>query len=209
MKKDTHIIIGICIIFLLAAGVLFWWQQNTTSNISQEQILSLEQYSSKSEDTLEGNVKSERNIVESKAQCAVYVSGAVKKPGLFHYSGTARVSDAIESAGGFTKKADKNAVNLARILTDGEQILVPSKQKTSSRNTSNMAEKGQENHFININRASLDELMTLPGIGEAKAGAIIEYRNQNGAFSKKEELMNISGIKEGVYNKIKSFIVIA
>lgn len=208
MKKDTRIIIGICIIFLLAAGVLFWRQQSTTAEISKGQEISLEQYSSTSEGTSEEGMESEKAVSESRKNCAVYVSGAVKKPGLFHYSGTARVCDAVESAGGFTKKADQNAINLARLLTDGEQILVPSKQKVSSKNTSNTAEKGQENHFININKASLDKLMTLPGIGEVKAGAIIDYRNQNGAFSKKEELMNISGIKEGVYNKIESFIVI-
>ena len=208
MKKDTRIIIGICIIFLLAAGVLFWHQQSTTTGVSGEQEISLEPYSSVSKDTLEEEQNSEKKTGKSTNKCAVYVSGAVKKPGLFHYSGTARVSDAVKAVGGFSKKADRNAINLARILTDGEQIHVPRKQKATSTNTTDTGHKMQETQRININKASLDELMTLPGIGEAKAGAIIDYRTKHGSFAQKEDLMNISGIKEGVYNKIESFIVI-
>lgn len=209
MKKDTRIIIGICTIFLLAAGLLFWRQQYTTAGDTDMQGFLTEQHSSEGTDNVSGSTEDSVETPNgTTADSAVYVSGAVKKPGLFHYSGTARVSDAIESAGGFTKKADKDAINLARILTDGEQILVPRKQKLSSKGNNNPTQTASEETFVNINTASAEELMTLPGIGEAKAGAIIEYRTKNGAFTSKEDLMKISGIKEGVYNKIESFIVI-
>lgn len=209
MKKDTRIIIGICTIFLLAAGLLFWRQQYSTAGGAGSREISLSEYSSDiSDNDSEAGKNSDNSQTDKTTDYAVYVSGAVKKPGLFHYSGTARVSDAIESAGGFTKKADKDAINLARILTDGEQILVPRKQKLSSKGNNNPGQAATENTFVNINTASAEELMALPGIGESKAGAIIAYRTKNGLFTKKEDLMKISGIKEGVYNKIESFIVI-
>lgn len=213
MKKDTRIIIGICIVFLFAAGILFWRQQSLTADSSYQQNLSFEPYSSPVAGLSEKSVDSPEDTTDVGSRCdeyAVYVSGAVKKPGLFRYSRTARVYDAIQSAGGFRKKADRDAVNLAQPLTDGEQIHVPYRTPKSSEKTADTATKNHttEEQLININTASLEELMTLPGIGEAKAGSIIAYRKQHGFFSKKEDLMEISGIKEGVYNKIKNFIVI-
>ena len=116
--------------------------------------------------------------------------------------------------GGFQKNADKEAVNLARILTDGEQICILTKKETARQkknageNSSTPDTKEQDKNLININEASLEELMSLPGIGQAKAALIIDYRTEQGRFSKKEDLMNISGIKEGVYNKIRDLICV-
>ena len=217
MRKDTRIIIAICIILVFGAGVLFVKQQESVSGAAGELISAKEQVVSSgggnaAETDMPDSAQSRTD--ETVGECAVYVSGAVKHPGLYRYQGTARVSDAIEAVGGFLKSADREAVNLARKLNDGEQICVLTKKETAKKNknpaqtSAASTSKEQESSRININNASLDELMALPGIGEAKAGLIIDYRNEQGAFSKPEDLMKISGIKEGVYNKIRDLICV-
>lgn len=208
MKKDTQIIIGICIILLLASGILFCWQQESSAGFHTEPAYTEDDVSLPT-DRAPDDTGQEQAGGEETSECAVYVSGAVKNPGLFRYYGTARVSDAIQASGGFSKGADRNAVNLARLLSDGEQIQVPTKKETAKATESVAGGSTIENRQgVNINTASLEELMTLPGIGQAKAEAVIAYRTEHGSFTKKEDIMNISGIKEGVYNKIKDFIVI-
>lgn len=210
MKRDTQVIVGICILFLAAAGVLFWHRQSTTAVFSGEPV-SVQSSFRPDLDGAAGKKQKEEKSGQEKTveECAVYVSGEVKKPGIYRYSGTARLCDAVKARGGFTKKADRNSVNLARILIDGEQIIVQNRRKTkNSPPAAGTGEGSRERTLIDINKASLEELMTLPGIGEAKAEAVIAYRTEQGPFSKTEDLMKISGIKEGVYNKIKSFIMI-
>lgn len=206
MKKDTRIIVGICMAFLLIAGFLFVKQQKDTSGAASEAFVSPE-----AESTKEISKRSEK-ASDVPVECAVYISGAVKKPGLYRYHGTARVYDAIHAVGGFRKNAARDSVNLARILSDGEQICVltkkqAAKEKASGREAASQ-KKETENTLVDINKASVEELLTLPGIGQAKAELIIAYRTKEGLFAKKEDLMKISGIKEGVYNKIKDLITI-
>ena len=149
---------------------------------------------------------------------AVYVSGAVKHPGLYRYYGNKRVDDAITAVGGFCKNASTESINLAQFLQDGEQIVVLTKKQAKKQkspkedpamvNDSKNRQDSQGASKVNINTASVEELMQLPGIGEAKAKMILDYRTQNGAFQKVEDIMKISGIKEGVYNKIKENITV-
>ena len=137
-------------------------------------------------------------------ECTVYICGAVRRPGVYRFDSGARVCDAVEAAGGFTKKAVWDAVNQARMLTDGEQITIPVKSKAKK----NSPSLGKRSELVNINQANLSELMTLSGIGEAKAKLIVEYRDENGSFSATEDIMKISGIKEGIYNRIKDRITV-
>ena len=109
--------------------------------------------------------------------------------------------------GGLSRKADASAVNQARLLTDGEQITIPRKGKKSS-TKGRTGTDDKVSGLVNINQADLAELMTLAGIGEAKAQLIIDYRTENGSFSSIEDIMKISGIKEGIYNRIKDQITI-
>ena len=116
-----------------------------------------------------------------------------------------------EKAGGFTKKADKLSVNLAEVVKDGTQLTIEKKRKRkaaqeeqSSHGMSSADEAGK----INLNTASAEQLMKLSGIGESKAAQIISYREKNGAFKKIEDIMNITGIKEGVFGKIKDDITV-
>ena len=141
----------------------------------------------------------------------VYVCGAVESPGVYELRADARVFEAISSAGGITEEAAPDAVNQARVIVDGEQIYVPTVEEAASQ-TAGVGEttgtKGTENVKVNINTAGKEELMTLTGIGEAKADDILKYREEHGSFGSIEELMQISGIKEGVFNKIKDDITI-
>ena len=150
-----------------------------------------------------GDVSEEGNVY-------VYVCGAVNAPGVYELKEGARVYEAIQLAGGLTEAAAADAVNQARIVTDGEQIRVPTVEEAQSRGAGVAGEvtEGTENNKININTAGKEELMTLTGIGEAKAESIMDYREKNGSFTSIEELMQIEGIKEGVFNKIKDDITI-
>lgn len=208
-SKDTRIIWGLCFLFLCAAIFLYVSTQDKKSNSSQNLIAVTTTPESEISEITQKNI--------STQECAVYVSGAVKKPGLYRYQGNMRVSDAIDAVGGFTKDAAKGSINLARILTDGEQIDILTKkefkkamkQDSNAVNSSTGSDKDSKSSLININTATLEELMTLPGVGESKAKMILDYRTQNGSFQKPEDIMQISGIKEGVYNKIKDSITIS
>ena len=167
------------------------------------------------EETAEKDETSENNG-EEQADAAeqtvfVYVCGEVRSPGVYELRADARVFEAISSAGGITEDAAPDAVNQARVIADGEQIYVPTVEEAASQETGvggTTVTKGTENIKININTAGKEELMTLTGIGEAKADDILKYREEHGSFGSIEELMQINGIKEGVFNKIKDDITI-
>lgn len=149
--------------------------------------------------------------------------GAVQNPGVYNLPVGTRIGELIEQAG-LLEDADTSAINLARMLKDGEIISVPyqgeniavagmdsdsadddsgiSSNSGTSDDTTNTMGK------ININTASLEELDTLPGIGPAKASSIINYRLENGYFTSIDEIMNVSGIGETTYEKLKDLITV-
>ena len=146
--------------------------------------------------------------VEEQA-CFVYVCGAVKHPGVFELPQGSRVYEAIALAGGFCKNAYEKGINQAAQITDGEmiEVLTRKEQKelgtpAADRDTAGAGTKDQDER-MDINTATAEQLMTLSGIGEAKAANIIAYRESSGGFSSVEDLMNVSGIGEGVYARIK------
>lgn len=132
----------------------------------------------------------------------VDVGGAVKNPGVYRLKSGSRVYEAIQMAGGLNENADVRNLNQAAAVSDGEKIYICTIEEQQTIIQSDNTADGK----VNINTASRDELMTLPGIGESKADAIIAYRQENGNFSSPEEIKNISGIKEGVYSKIADSI---
>ena len=154
---------------------------------------------------------------QSTADIYVDVSGAVKQPGVYCLEAGSRVFQAIEMAGGLTEEADSLYLNQAAIVTDGQQIRVYTKEETEK-----MTDAGQQpypetgdivpgnaafgdagSQKININLAGKEELMTLSGIGESRAEQIIAYRTEHNGFGSIEELMQIDGIKEKTFNKLK------
>ena len=152
---------------------------------------------------------------EEAADLYAYLCGAIKNPDVYVFHEGDRVIDLVRKAGGFTDEAATEALNLARELKDGEQIYVPTKEEASNDSLSikndsagNTVEEKTSDSKVNINTATLEELTSLPGIGQAKASSIIKYRENNGAFSSIEDIMKIEGIKAGVFNKIQDYILV-
>ena len=145
----------------------------------------------------EGVIKEEEKEMETTL--FVYVCGAVLNEGVYELPVGSRVYEAIEMAGGFLENAAVTEINQAEHLEDAMKIYVPTVEEILQQQLSS----GRK---VNLNRASKEELMTLPGIGEAKAESIIQYRKTHGSFRKAEDIMKITGIKESLYEKIKDFI---
>ena len=160
----------------------------------------------------------------------VDVCGAVANPGVFQLAAGSRVFQAIEAAGGYLPEAVQNCVNRAGVLTDGQQLYILTQEEMerqgqdpaemagasdgqmngsagTGQNTGMTAQVQQDNR-ININTADEAQLTTLTGIGATRAQAIIAYREENGPFAAIEDIMNVQGIKEGTFAKIKDEIVV-
>lgn len=138
---------------------------------------------------------------EDEEEIYVYVCGAVNAPGVYRLSADGRVFEAIEAAGGMKEEAAFEYVNQAEVVSDGQQIYVPQRDEVTD--PSVRGADREEDGRINLNTAGKEELMTLSGIGEVKAEAIIHYREEHGRFDSVEQLKQIEGIKEGVFNRIK------
>ena len=184
MKRHTIITIIICACILAASGFLYLRTGTDASGKAQEWASGWVSESPPSASETSASEKKETGIGE----CTVYICGAVKHPGVYRLHGDARVCDAVDAAGGLSRKADASAVNQARLLTDGEQITIPRKGKKSS-TKGRTGTDDKVSGLVNINQADLAELMTLAGIGEAKAQLIIDYRTENGSFSSIEDIM--------------------
>lgn len=123
----------------------------------------------------------------------VQINGEVMKPGIYEIIAPARVIELVNLAGGFTSKADTN-INLVAWLEDGSMIYI------------NKINEKENNNKISLNNATLEELQTLPQIGLAKAQAIIDYRNKNGAFTNIDQLLKVNGISQNIFNNLKELI---
>ena len=141
----------------------------------------------------------------------VYVCGAVERPGVYALPYGSRVYQALEAAGGMTEEAEERSLNQAAVLTDGEQITVftgRELEEAGIRPGQEMPKAAEDpsSGKVDLNTAGKEELMTLPGIGEVRAAAIIAYRETNGPFTSPEEIMKVEGIKEKSFQKIKNQI---
>ncbi len=157
-------------------------------------------------DIKEGKNDSEKE--KSTENIFVYVCGAVQKPGVYELLSGQRICDAIAAAGGLSEQAAGDSLNQAEVLSDGQMLRVLTTEEAAAATVQPGQETAESSRDgrVDINTADASALMSLPGIGQSKADAIIAYRNEHGAFKAPEELMNISGIKEGVYQKIKDSI---
>lgn len=152
---------------------------------------------------------------EQQEKIWVDVEGAVKAPGVYELDKSSRVFEAVEAAGGFTEEADTAWLNQAAVVTDGQKIQVYTREETKE-----MEEQGREPVLqsevleeekegkINLNLASLEELQEIPGIGEVRAQAIVDYREEAGAFGSIEEIQQVPGIKGKTFEKIEEYITV-
>ena len=158
---------------------------------------------------------------KTTSDVSVYVCGSVKTPGVYTLTKDSRICDAISAAGGALDEADAQILNQAAPLSDGMRIYVPSVKETADLDRSSpdgadtaagekvgTASSDASASRVNINTAGKDELMTLTGIGESKAQSILDYRQQQGPFASVEDIMNVAGIKQGVFDKIRDQITV-
>lgn len=163
-----------------------------------------------------------------QADLCVYVCGAVRSPGVYYVAAGSRVGDAVDTAGGMTEDAGKEYWNLAEYVTDGQRIDIPTEAEVLAERAKGQNDEGnsqEENRSsggkapaaaggtapdgrVDINMASREELQQIPGIGETRADAIIRYREANGGFSRIEDIMNVTGIKEGLFTKMQEYITV-
>ena len=199
--KKQIILLGIVVLMMLegCTGCKKQSYLETQSDLQEEHT--------KSADTTEEKKQQTEQVTEIYVQ----IDGAVKKPGVYTFSEESRVYELIEAAGGLLPEAYDLGINQAKRLADGEKIYVYTKEEieNGAGTTDTQNPKGQtDDGKININTASVEELMTLSGIGETRAKDIIAYRNAHGAFSLPEDLKNVSGIGDSTYNKIADAIIV-
>ena len=181
----------------------------TEENRTEEEIVSSE----------EPHISEEvSEVVAEETSVYVHLCGAVENEDVYCVPAGSRVNDVVKLAGGFSDGAAAQYVNLAKVVTDGERIYIPFEDEIDadaadvlleSDDTGLAGDSGSQGEkLVNINSADKSELMTLPGIGDSKADDIIRYREESGGFGSKEDLMNVNGIKEGTFQKLKDKITI-
>ena len=219
MKKFRIIIV---ILFFVVSSIFYFWkikQENKTEELPSSIFSQIEQeetISNIDEILVKDNTEIEDISKEEQVEYIfVHICGAVQKEGVYQLEKSSRLYILIELAGGFTKEAAKDYHNLARIVEDGERIYILTEEELSQLSMEEQIEgevqsEGlmEEKQRVNLNTASIEELMTLSGIGESKANSIIEYRTKVGKFQSIEELMNISGIGEAMFEKVKNNVTI-
>lgn len=205
------IVIGLCAI----AGIkIFESEGNDRYEIAQSEDIQKE-----STDSKQSNDTSQNTNNSPTTEVTVYISGAVKTEGVVTMSSEDRLSDAIKVMGGIVEGADMNAINLAEKLVDGKHYVIPKQGEqipvdvNAGGSTSGAAQTAGENAqgqggLVNINTATLEQLDTLPGVGEATANKIITYREENGGFKSIEDLKNVKGIGDKKFEDMKSSICV-
>ena len=207
MSDKNKFKIIIFIVGIIIFSVVIFFINNNEKDYNQIYIDSIQ---------LEENVTN--TVIEAEAtKIKIHIIGEVKNPGIYELEVGSRIFDAVEIAGGNTEMADLNKINLAYELEDGQKIKIPGifEEETayiyndsgenvivSNDSTSNSNKK------ININKANIEELQKINGVGPSLAEKIIMYRNQNGKFKSIEDLKNVSGIGDKKYETIKEYVVV-
>lgn len=177
------------------------------SACSQKTDIYLEEHETDSQNTEAKDMIQEAETFEEAQDkvCYVYICGAVVKPGVYTLPQGSRIYEVIQAAGGLCDDAEDTFVNQAEPVSDGMMIRIYTKEEAELQKEM-PADNMQSDGRVDINAAGVTELMTLPGIGSAKAEAIVSYRTENGEFSNIEDLMEIPGIKEGIFAQIREHI---
>lgn len=205
MKKT---IIILCTIIVVLGGIIFILYKNNSS--SKEEIVDIFE---EPEEIKEEESNSKKVIVDIK--------GMINNPGVYEVDSNLRINDVIELAGGLKEGADTSNINLAKLVSDEMTIIIYSTEEVLEKFKQEVCicncpyiqndaciNSNNDSNLININTAGIEELTTLTGIGDVKAEAIIKYRSEVGKFKTKEELLNVEGIGEALFEKIKDNITV-
>lgn len=224
-KKKSGIISILLILSLCFTGCdtvgkeIVWKNREAESAALDEQVLSVENITemcTEAESGADSVSFGRTEEVQTEQSMVLYadICGAVQEPGVYKLEEGARIFQLIKQAGGLREDADLNSVNQAEKVTDGMKIRIYTKEEAASlpqqiwESTAESEQTAPVSAKININSADIVQLTQLTGIGEARAADIIAYRTEHGRFLTIEEIMNVSGIKESTFQKIKDQIVV-
>lgn len=223
MNKKQRILklLAVCFVVVCGMAYLFICRGTRDKRRMTFQTQTVEEMgltSAPDEQAQENDTAAVGNGAEQKMQLGVFVCGAVENEGVYFLDSGSRIADAVEAAGGFQETADTAYHNLAAYVYDGQKLYIPTSAETeevsfaereaAGRNALETEKAAEGEERINLNTADKETLMTLPGIGEAKAENILLYRQKMGVFERKEELKNVSGIGEAMYERIQDKIMV-
>lgn len=207
--NKKKIIVFIFIILMCPIGLVIKDKLQSKENVY---VLTEDEKTSE-KTTEEKEIKNEKNITNKKI--TVYISGAVSKPGIVTLNEGDRLATAVEKVGGMTKKADLDGVNMAIRVKDEMHYIIPKIGEVVKDNNSQVVKEGNINQDesskasqININIATIEELDTLPGVGEATANKIVNHRSEKGDFKSVEEIKNVNGIGDKKFEDMKDLICV-
>ena len=152
--------------------------------------------------------KNQKEEVVEQDLITVDVKGAVKSPGIYDLPVGSRINDAVQKAGGLTDNADSKSINLAQRISDEALVYVPTKEEVTTQEAHSNASNTKENKKVNLNKASLEELKQVKGLGAKRAQDIIDHRESNGKFKSVDELKKVSGIGAKTIEKLKEYVTV-
>ena len=152
--------------------------------------------------------KNQKEEVVEQDLITVDVKGAVKSPGIYDLPVWSLINDAVQKAGGLTDNADSKSINLAQRISDEALVYVPTKEEATSQEAHSNASNTKENKKVNLNKASLEELKQVKGLGAKRAQDIIDHRESNGKFKSVDELKKVSGIGAKTIEKLKEYVTV-
>ena len=209
-KIKEYKIIVICAVLGLALGSFFLLKPATQTSVKETNLqtevaaVSKDSYSEKEVKKEEKEESPEQDLI------TVDVKGAVKSPGIYDLPVGSRVHDAVQKAGGLTEEADSKSLNLAQKVSDEALVYVPSKgeEAASQQAVSGTSPSTSKEKKVNLNKASLEELKQVKGLGGKRAQDIIDHRETNGKFKSVDELKKVSGIGAKTIEKLKDYVTV-
>lgn len=206
-KIKEYKIIVICVSLGLVLGGFFLLKP-VAQTPAKESNLQSEVTAVPKDSTDEKDDKNQKEEVVEQDLITVDVKGAVKTPGIYDLPVGSRINDAVQKAGGLTDSADSKSINLAQKISDEALVYVPTKEEATSQATQSNASNSKENKKVNLNKASLEELKQVKGLGAKRAQDIIDHRDSNGKFKSVDELKKVSGIGAKTIEKLKEYVTV-
>ena len=209
-KIKEYKIIVICAGLGLVLGGYFLLKPSTQAP-AKETNLQAEVTTVSKDSASEKEEKSQKSGTEEAVEqdlITVDVKGAVKSPGIYDLPVGSRINDAVQKAGGLTDNADSKSINLAQRISDEALVYVPTKEEATSQEAHSNASNTKENKKVNLNKASLEELKQVKGLGGKRAQDIIDHRETNGKFKSVDDLKKVSGIGAKTVEKLKEYVTV-
>ena len=209
-KIKEYKIIVICAGLGLALGGFFLLKPSTQTSVKETNLPAEVAAISKDSSSEKEVKKEEKEESPGQELITVDVKGAVKSPGIYDLPVGSRVHDAVQKAGGLTEEADSKSLNLAQKVSDEALIYVPTKgeEAASQQATSGTTPSSSKEKKVNLNKASLEELKQVKGLGGKRAQDIIDHREANGKFKSVDELKKVSGIGAKTIEKLKDYVTV-